>query len=151
MMVVYRYPEQLARVQRWYQRFKDISDGKLHYISSDFYLDDMYAYFMNCYHLKEWIKNDTNQSPVSTKVDAFIKSDPNMALCGDICNSIKHLVLKKPKKSNWIEFGKRIFMIDVGTRPATIAVKYSIYTESGPIDAFELATLCLHAWEDFLK
>ena len=146
-----KYPEQWDRVRRWYLRFTEISEGKLHDRPSDFYQDEVYAFFMNCYHLKDWIKHDPTASSLSAKVEAFITTVPEMALCADICNGIKHLVLSKPRSPENPHFGKRLFKVGVGTQPTTIAVEYTIDTESGTIDAFDLATRCLKAWEGFLK
>jgi hypothetical protein len=146
-----KYPEQWDRVHRWYIRFREISEGKLHDRQSDFYQDDVYAFFMNCYHLKDWIKHDPTASSLSTKVEAFITDVQEMALCADICNGIKHLVLSKPRSTENPHFGQRLFKVGVGTQPTTIAVEYTIDTASGSIDAFDLATRCLKAWEGFLK
>jgi hypothetical protein len=146
-----KYPEQWDRVRRWYLRFREISEGKLHDRSSDFYQDDIYAFFMNCYHLKDWIKKDPTASSLSAEVEDFITNVPEMALCADICNGIKHLVLLKPRSSENPQFEKRLFRVGVGTQPTAIAVEYTIEMESGAIDAFELATRCLKAWEGFLK
>ena len=45
-------------------------------ISSD-YEDDVYAFFMHCYHLKDWIKNDASVKSrmpnLGTDVEQFIK------------------------------------------------------------------------------
>ncbi len=148
-----KYLEQFERVNRWYQQFQEISIGRLHDKPSDFYQDIVYAYFMNCYHLKDWIKHDLASSSLATKVEAFITATPEMNLCADICNGLKHLVLdENRKRSNQNpQFGKRNFKVGLGTGPTTIAVEYTIDTTSGPIDAFELATKCLEAWKTFLQ
>lgn len=147
-----KYLEQLERVRRWYQQFQEISQGRLHDRSSDFYQDIVYSYFMNCYHLKDWIKNDPASGSLAAKVEGRISATPEMALCADICNGLKHLVLKnKPRSGQNPQFGKKLFKVGVGTQPTTIAVEYIINTASGPVDAFDLATKCLGAWETFVK
>jgi hypothetical protein len=146
-----KYLEQWERVKRWYQRFGEISQGKLHDRPSDFYQDEVYAFFMNCYHLKDWIKNNPTNLSLSDKVENFISNTLEMALCADICNSMKHLRLSKPKRSEYLQFGNRHFEVGLGTQPTTVAVKYSIDTVSGAIDAYELATQCMKAWEGFFK
>ncbi len=40
-----KYLNQWGRVQRWYQRFGEISDRKLHDRSSDLYQDEVYSFF----------------------------------------------------------------------------------------------------------
>ena len=146
-----KYYEQWDRVRRWYDRFREISEGKLHDRPSDFYQDEVYAFFLNCYHLKDWIKNDPTASSLSSKVEDFITNYPDMALCADICNGNKHLVLSNHRSNKNPHFGKRLFKVGVGTQPTTIAIEYTIDTKSGPNDAFYLATRCLKAWEGFLK
>jgi len=54
------WPEQWLRVRRWHQRVAPIladpppprSPGEADAA------DDVFAFFMNCYHLKDWLKND---------------------------------------------------------------------------------------------
>jgi len=53
-----KYREQYDRMKRWYIRFASLNQGRPHNVPSDNYLEDIYAFFMNCYHLKDWIKND---------------------------------------------------------------------------------------------
>ena len=53
-----KYEEQFKRVNRWYDRFKKLNSGKEHTRNTDFEADDVHAFFINCYHLKDWIKND---------------------------------------------------------------------------------------------
>jgi hypothetical protein len=151
MAIASKYPEQLDRVRRWYQRFQEISEGKLLDKPSDFYQDEVYAYFMNCYHLKDWIKYDPSTLSLAAKEENFIRNDPHMTLCADICNSSKHLKLSNPRSYENPQFGKREYKLEFGTQPTTIAIEYTIDTASGPIDAFDLATNCLHAWEAFLR
>ena len=144
------YKEQLERVRRWYERFQEISEGKLHERSSDFYEDDVYAFFQNCYHLEDWIKHDPAAGPLSAQVEDFINQTPELLICADICNSLKHLKLKRSRSSQTPEFGKRIFKLSLGTKPTTIAVAYTIDTNAGTVDAFDLASQCLRAWEKFV-
>jgi hypothetical protein len=145
-----KYLEQLDRVRRWHQQYQGIAQGWSHDRLSDFYQDIVYSFFMNCYHLKDWIKNDPTSGPLSARVEGFISNTPEMAICADICNGLKHLVLTDQRSGQNPRFGKRRFTVGVGTQPTTIAVEYTIDTSSGPIDAFALATRCLQAWETFI-
>jgi hypothetical protein len=46
--------EQYSRTLRWYRRLKALEEGPAHEIKeSD--RDDVYAFFQNCWHLKDWI------------------------------------------------------------------------------------------------
>lgn len=145
------YLEQLDRVRRWYNRFKNINDGIVHNQPSEYYQDEVYAFFLNCYHLKDWIKNDSAAASVAVRVEQYINNTAELSLCADICNGLKHLKLRKNKSGESPKFGSRKFELNIGPGSTTIAVKYSVDTSSGPIDAFDLATRCMEAWEKFFS
>lgn len=151
MLKLTKYQEQFKRLHRWYEIFKKINDGKIHDKPSDFYQDEVYAFFMNCHHLEDWIINDPAAASVANKVEKFINNNRELSLCADICNGLKHLRLNKKERSGENpKFGPRIYRVHLGTEPTTIAAKYTINTLSGPIDAFEIATKCMEAWESFI-
>ncbi|MGD9721473.1 MAG: hypothetical protein AB7O59_09710 [Pirellulales bacterium] len=52
------YEEQLERVRRYHARVAQIDGGFEATLPSENYVDDMYAFFQNCYHLKDWLKKD---------------------------------------------------------------------------------------------
>jgi hypothetical protein len=149
---LHKYQEQFERVKRWYSRFEKIDKGQLHNVPSDYYQDEVYAFFLNCYHLKDWIKNDPSVGPVAAEVEDFINNTRELRLCADICNSHKHLRLNRSQRSGENpQFGKRHFSLHVGNAIETsLSVKYSIETSSESIDAFVLATKCLQAWQSFI-
>jgi len=79
-------------MKRWYERFRLINNGKAHNQSSDYSEDEIYAFFINCYHLKDWIKNDDAVSiEGKEKLEKFIKGSDYMNICEKVCNGIKHL------------------------------------------------------------
>ncbi len=145
------YREQYERMKRWYDRFMELDRGRLHEAPSDNYLDDIYAFFMNCYHFKDWIKNDSTVAvSIQQQVEAHIKSNRSLKLCADICNSLKHLHLKRRRSNENPMFGRKKFRLVLGQEPPTISLKYEVDTTTGPIDAFSLATECIDAWDSFL-
>ncbi|MDP2949924.1 MAG: hypothetical protein Q8P22_10350 [Chloroflexota bacterium] len=145
------YREQYDRMKRWYDRFVALDQGRPHDVPSDNYLDEIYAFFMNCYHLKDWIKHDGTVVPTAQRaVEPYINSSRPLKLCADICNSLKHLCLTSSRSGESPAFGKKHFGLAVGTAPTTINLKYKVNTTAGPIDAFQLATECRDAWDTFL-
>jgi hypothetical protein len=120
-------------------------------MSSDHYIDEIHAFFLNCYHLKDWIKHD-GTVPVSRQqqVEALINSSRGLKLCADICNGLKHLRLTTSRSGENPVFGRKQFAVTLGTEPTTISLKYEVDTDSGPTDAFEIATECVQAWDRFV-
>jgi len=139
-------------VKRWYKRFEEINNGRIHNKSSEHYEDEVYAFFMNRYHLKDWIKNDPVAAvSVINRVEGYINNNPELSLCADISNGLKHFQLDRERSRESPEFGKKKAKLDIGKGPITIALKYEITTNTGTIDAFDLATKCMKAWEIFLN
>lgn len=148
-----KYREQYERVKRWYERLSTINQGRQHDLSSVNYEDEVYIFFLNCYHLKDLIKNDAAAGSVAQKkVEKFIESSRSLSLCADICNAHKHLKLTTSKSHENPIFGKKNHSLHLGSGlPTTISVKYEIDTTNGKIDAFTLATDCISEWESFIS
>jgi len=147
-----KHQEQFERIKRWYERIKDIYEGIPHERESDYYQDDVYAFFINCYHLKDWIKNDESvETFAKEKVQGFIDKNRELKLCRDICHSLKHLKRNTEGRSGvGSPLGPRIFRFNVST--GIIRAQYSITTETGDtFDAYELASRCVHLWEKFIE
>ena len=106
---VQTFRQQFDRVTRWYDRFAQIDSGKVHNMATDSYEDEVYSFFLNCYHLKDWIINDPSVSVAQTTVESFINCSQELSLCADICNGLKHLVLKRSRSGKSPKFGKRDF------------------------------------------
>lgn len=147
-----KYREQYDRMRRWYDRFSAIAQGRPHNMASDNYLDEIYGFFLNCHHLKDWIKHDPGVDECARRsVEPHINSSRALRLCADLCNSLKHLHLTKPPRSGENpRFGQKNFGLALGSGPATISLRYEVEADAGPIDAFTLATQCVAAWDAFL-
>src|SRR5437016_3705170 len=109
-----RYQDQLERVRRYHKRFADLDSGIADWIPTDNYIDDMYAFFQNCYHLKDWLKKDPAFN-APEDIEKFVTKTPCLALCADICNATKHLGLdpKKhpPRTGHEPKIGKREYKV----------------------------------------
>jgi len=148
-----KYREQYDRMRRWYDRFAALAQGRPHNMPSDNYLDEIYAFFLNCHHLKDWIKRDPSvDASVQRQVEVHIDSSRPLRLCADLCNSLKHLRLtKKPRSGENPQFGSKHFGLALGSGPAAISLQYyELETNAGPMDVLALATQCLAAWDAFL-
>jgi hypothetical protein len=162
-----KYEEQLDRVRRYYGRFLQHVEGiavEMPVRISPEYMDDVYAFFQNCYHLKDWLKNDMDFSKRSDQeIEEFVSTTRSLAICADICNGAKHLVLRRNRSGNipdftgtqmTIAFPPKFWQYEFGKEP-TVGFKLSLRPKilygGSVIDAFELATEALEAWESFLE
>jgi hypothetical protein len=151
-----KYLEQYERMQRSYDRFREINSRLADKVSSD-YEDDVYAFFMHCYHLKDWIKNDPSVKArmpnIGTDVEQFINESEALSLCAALCNSLTRLELNRSDSSAPRIFGRRRYhyQLNIGSR---LSVRLQWLVERNnkpPLDAFELATECIAEWDKFLQ
>jgi hypothetical protein len=60
------------------------------YKSSVAYNDDLQHYFQDCWHLKDWIKNDPS-SGVGAAIETEVLAHKALRVVGDLANGAKHL------------------------------------------------------------
>jgi len=150
-----KYLEQYERMQRAYKKYEDLAqNGRQEDVASVDYEDNIYAFFMHCYHLKDWIKNDVGVSrDIKKQVETFIKGDDYLRICADVCNSMKHLTLDRPPRAGEAQpFGRRkaYGLFASPTQPIAREQWMIIRKANSPIDAFEVACKCVEAWGQFL-
>jgi hypothetical protein len=146
--------EQWQRVLRQYELVRSTNEGRPHDRDSDFYQDEVYAFFQNSYHLKDWLKNDPDTARlVKPSIEDWVKATPTISLCADLANGSKHLKLTRSKTGDFeTGIGHRDFELDTGgTDVPIIRVKYHAESGGRTYDAFELATACIAEWKEYLE
>jgi hypothetical protein len=130
----------LAKLKRDFEALNDQVTG-----------DRFFNLIITAYHIKDWIINDHS---LTTKIRANVKSladNKYFAMCHDIANASKHLILKYPPKTNsavsnqgwgYGRWGKGLF----GVGEESIEIEWSDGTK---IDALELSKEILLFWETF--
>jgi hypothetical protein len=62
-------------------------------------LDNLYHFFQDCWHLKDWIKNDDTLSRSTRKtIVSEAEKTESLNYCADLANGSKHLKLNRPRK-----------------------------------------------------
>ena len=153
------YKEQFERLGRWLEKIRN------HDVDTIIHLDFMWAYFQNCWHLKDWIVNDDTvpeaiKGPKNKKgyYDEFedkLKKYENIIICADLANRSKHLTLNSPKEAN-ATVGSIGIIIKVGspdgTEPTTTVQRYNIFGKSGALgDGVEIAEKAFLEWKSIIQ
>jgi hypothetical protein len=141
--------EQYRRVKRYFERFKQINEGKAHVTDSLENLDDVFSFFIHCYHLKDWIKNDPKSGIDHSKVEKFVHSNESLKICGDLTNGVKHLTIDQPKVGQGAVVKGSHLQLTIGEE-IKLQVKYDIEANGKLHDAFTLAKEAMKLWEEFL-
>ena len=91
------YIQQYRRVRRYLERIQDQDRDRTEYE------DDLWSFFQNCWHLKDWLINDEDPSvspelrdELKHKLSESLRSHANLRICADLANRTKHLKLKNP-------------------------------------------------------
>ena len=144
------WQKQYERMRRWHKRLGVASSA-----NEAEQVDDFYAFFVCCYHLKDWIKNDDAAAPetVRREVESFVNDSPTLALSGDITNGFKHLRRDRPAR---VDAAARVSAI-VNPSLGEFVLGESrlggivVLGDQGRQDAKQVADRCLKEWNDFLR
>jgi hypothetical protein len=75
---------QYERLERAYARLQDP------YSSSVLYNDDLQHFFQDCWHLKDWIKNDKTIE-LGSSIEKLVMTEKSLRIVADLANGSKHL------------------------------------------------------------
>jgi len=87
-----KFKEQFERVKRSLKKIETQDRDSIEYD------DDIWHFFQDCHHLKDWIKNDSDV-PKEIKgkegeiVENYINGNVELQICADLANRSKHLEL----------------------------------------------------------
>lgn len=146
------YVIQLDRIKRWKVKIeKTIDDYRNGKYSEDIriLLDMIYAFFIFCHHMSDYIKNDNELSIDEDIIYEYIRKNECLSICADICNGTKHLTLTRPKTEGghfWVNYK---ININSKTKERTISVTLSSKTVNEEFSS--LADNCIQKWEKFIE
>ena len=134
-------------MKRWHSRITESQSVDAHAV------DDVYAFFVCCYHLKDWIKKDDSvEKTIRDEVETTVSASPMLSLSGDITNGFKHLKRNRPPRVEASAHVETIgtplgeFKLD-DSRFGAIVVAGA----QAPLDAKVVAQQCQEAWDAFLR
>ena len=144
-----RWTEQLERVGRWLRRAENQNRER------EEYEDDLWAFFQNCWHLKDWIKNDSVAAVDEEEIEREANSRHMLRVCADLANGTKHLELRNPREGGKLA-GARIkadVRDDMATGTTTTSIQWNVMValEDGTeYHALEVARGALMEWRDLI-
>jgi hypothetical protein len=165
------WEDQWNRVQRWYNRVRAIgagaptggvlphpdAAGEGDYAYPAWALDLIFAFFMNCYHFRDWLIESGHSTRAD--VDAHIEASDALVWCRDICNGMKHFRLDPSKPTttydSWTTASLQVSVSGIDqNRPEPVAGFYWSFEDQATgakRDMFELAHACVMDWAAFLR
>lgn len=136
------YIDQWNRTNRWFARLEGADQ-----LTTPHCDDLAWAFFQNCWHLKDWIKNDEAiPSDDRVSIETIVEGHPALMICADLANGSKHLELRKPRAGapNLVRS-----LTVVGGDPSKTRLDYEVMLDDGThVLALDIARKALAAWRD---
>ena len=140
-----RWSDQWTRTLRSYAELPGVARHAFGAVDAR---DAFMRFFMDCFHVKDWLKNDPALS-LGNRPEKYVEDTPDLLLCADLCNGSKHLAMKPYQ-------GGGGYRVDPLTRMSTGAIEDGTHLAvvvpgaGRTEDALDLAGRCLSAWRRFL-
>jgi|GEM_PF-4779312 len=134
--------EQFLRIARWKARLW--IDPIIHKENA---VDSFYAFAAACYHLVDWLENDTSQPIRREKAEAYVLNSEILKFCGAICNGSKHAQLEQKKVR--VRTEKTTESIHVGDDADDVVVEHTrmfVEWQGKDVDVEEFAARCMEEW-----
>lgn len=141
------WASQWGRVQRSHQRLPWEGFEWASVVTGEHLRDDVVHFFMDCYHLKDWLKNDP-QITLQGDVEELIQQSTALKVVADIANGQKHLKLTSSRSGDTTTRLTDVMVTQGDGSGATISM--SVENHGAPLDASDLARMALDEWRAFL-
>jgi hypothetical protein len=143
------YEEQLGRVERFLQRISVPNKNR------EEYEDFLWAFFQNCWHLRDWIENDTSiRRSKRGAILLAVDQSKVLAICQCIANRSKHYRLDwKPRRNAKVvaEISMRIEDSAGGGDSASISSDYIVREGKKTYRALTIAEDAVRDWKRVLS
>jgi hypothetical protein len=145
------WPEQWARVQRWHRRLDRIraAPPAKGAPGEPEALDEVLAFFSNCYHLVDWLKNDRVDPHPEAR--AFVHRTETLLACRDLANGSKHCVLESGSRRVPASTYPNMTTTAQTIVASPAVARWLVEAKPGDRrDMFDLADQCVEAWRGFI-
>ena len=145
------YVQQLHRVRRFGERIRAQNRERVSYE------DDLWSFFQNCWHLKDWLKNDPSiPTGIRSCVENDVKAFEALMICADLANRSKHLLLSNARRDANVA-GREIVVVVTecvggGSSSNSQTWDYVVTLGDGTTrKALNVADSAIRAWETLLQ
>jgi hypothetical protein len=143
-MVWWEWQDQWRRVEIGLPRIEAVYEGRSP-PDSDEARYDLYSFFLNCHHLRDWLAADDKSGMDEEEARAVVNGSQPLRVCRDLANRTKHPEDKFDKKTAPVQQNVTVF---VGEEKASNSWK--IVAPDATYDALDLARDCVTEWHRVL-
>jgi hypothetical protein len=137
-------------MKRWHARLQNPNAIDEHHV------DDFGAFFVVCFHLRDWLQADeTLDKAVGRVAEKIVNRILWLKLCADIANGSKHLKIDKHVR---FDAASQVLKVEAAFQPDAFqpdafqtAPEVIVYADGGVWSARTVADNCVATWDMFLK
>ena len=139
------WPMHWRRVQRGFAKLSET------YNNTELYDDDIYHFFQDAWHLKDWIKNDPSvPSKVRGQVEKRVNAVQAFRVAADFANGTKHMVLGHPRLEA-AQFTERKVTITLGRSGPALQERVLTLDDGSQTTTEAVATEVVREWNSLLS
>lgn len=150
------WEEQYKRTKRYLTRVKALKDVAGNSQSqAEEYDDHLWSFFVHCFHLKDWIKNDS-AVPIHVRnaVEGCLNTSQALQISADLANRLKHYQLDKPRLDAKAAGKHHIATVSEGTSGTYASRSYDYIIDipgGSKRKALDVMQEAIDDWGKFLK
>jgi hypothetical protein len=112
------------------------------------FVDDLHHFMQDCWHLKDWIKNDPSAG-IGSAIEGYIDSYRALRIAADLANGSKHLLRQKHREGAYVtSVGVTVHL----GQSKPIDVECTVTLADGTnIPVLDIAHEAFANWSDLLK
>jgi hypothetical protein len=156
--ILMTFQDQFARVRRSLARVENSSVNpqlELPPEKQTEYEDMLFTFFQNCWHLKDWIKNDSAAPrSLAGPIEQLCRRYQSLPLAADVANGTKHLRLDNPRLGARVVPEIMVRLTDsfvTGESTSQVRYVYKISDDRGnSFDALTVARQAVSDWETLI-
>jgi hypothetical protein len=136
-------------LRRWLARIENQTTNQLEHV------DFLWAFFQNCWHMKDWIKNDDSlDQRFRDSIENLAKNYNSLMISADLANRSKHLDLKSIRKDARLTGHVSVTIdeiVQTGESSSNVSWEYiAVLSDGSQHDALNLARMAVNDWEAIL-
>lgn len=120
------------------------------YASSIEYDDDLQHFFQDCWHLKDWIKNDTSVTKrLRDAIEGEVKAHKSLRIAADLANGCKHLARTTNREGAYVT--SKSVTAHLGQACGVDVFHIITLNDGSTLSAQDVAKDAIGAWDAVLR
>ena len=137
---------QWRRVERGFEKLSQT------YNNTELYDDDVYHFFQDAWHLKDWIKNDPEvPEEVRDRIEESIAVVRAFRIAADFANGTKHMALNRPREESARFTERKVTIMLGGGHGQAVQERVLTLADGSKTTTEAMAAEVMQEWHSLLR